>query len=291
MSAGDTLLDADGNVILDDDGNKKLSDGSGDGCCCSLECFQKWQATYDCDTNEWTVVSIDKECLPAGTSTAWTGAACVWTRYVDMGHSCSSDGDCEGYDDTTPPAPPFDGGTPPSCCPPPVDCGDCTFSPSFLPTPRVWTVSFDSVGTTLVRCTGDCIFGGITSDGAPLDTYELEQDPDEPCRWFVLTTGPRVNVYRDDETCSAAPTFSSDSLLVELILHPGSGIYQVIASNPDVEAYFASIGLPITIQYFDGDNDPLDPPTCCTAKTFDNRRTYSCSEPGDGGSAIGTPHC
>ncbi len=284
MSAtdGQTLLDTNGKCILRDDGTKELSDGAGDDCCCGLECFQLWTATYDCETEEWTLTQGEKDCKPAGTPTDWFGSECIWMKWVDIGHTCAVDGDCYDYPDTSPPDLPFGGFAPPSCCPPPLPCEACSEAPLILPTSRVWTVTFDGVDTSLFKCAGECFGGGETTDGAALTTYDLEQDAMDACLWVWEGTGPEIDLFGDDSTCSNPPTVTDNRLRITLRANIDHS-FSLKAFNPY---------LFITFFFFQSENDPLDDPYCCASKTFTNIVTVNgCGQPGAGGTALATPHC
>lgn len=140
-----------------------------DDCDCIPACFQVWMADYDCDGTTWTLTPGAKLCLPASTSTAWTGSGCSWTSYVAIGADCAVDGDCAALDDTAAPDPPFGGEEPPSCCNCLADCGCYTVGATA-------TVSFAGVqnGMACIECphgTGTSTFWRAVS--GTLGTYTL----------------------------------------------------------------------------------------------------------------------
>lgn len=92
-------------------------------CCCGGDatnhCFQIWTVTYSCETHSFGARTAGaKVCLIAATSLAWVRIAkdattCTYQRYVDMGTTCTVDGDCSGLANTA--APDFPP-TPKDCC-------------------------------------------------------------------------------------------------------------------------------------------------------------------------------
>lgn len=251
-------------------------------CCCpdGFACYQTWTAFWDCDLMAWTGPTAgEKTCKATDTSQAWTktasaDAGCTYTKYVRMAKCCTVDGDCTGEADTATPALPASHAD--CTCPTAVHCTNCSGA-----TPRTWTVTFDSVGNALFKCGSECFFGGITGGTGTLGTYTLTQDAINPCKWTYTGGGPTVLIYHDDPTCSGSPV-SYGTITITLTVIGGGGSYRLIVT----------VANPYTVlTLFDADNDVGDDPDCCTGKTFDNTATYDCGHPGDGGTAVGTPHC
>lgn len=91
--------------------------------CCGC-CFYLYEASYDCDTEMWTVAQVTVDCLACdddepfgipGSVNTWvvSGDPCVYYQAVKPGTFCEAGDDCEPI---SPPSPPLGGDEPPGCC-------------------------------------------------------------------------------------------------------------------------------------------------------------------------------
>lgn len=173
MSAGDILLDDDGNRMLESDGTLHLSDGAGDGCCCN-KCFEVWQVVYDCGTDSWgTVTFIEWRCLPGGTSTAWALISpCTYEKLVGATPetSCTAAGDCS---ELTPGDAPDVPASHADCVCCPTDCSGCG-NRSVTLSGLSGLCACANGSYTLTRSGCVWSYTGATADADPLSVAQLD---------------------------------------------------------------------------------------------------------------------
>lgn len=190
-----------------------------DVCCCgsggsvTKNCYQQWQATFDCIAGTWgATTSVQKKCLATGTNTLWfqtskTATTCTYKRWVDTGTPCTTDADCAALGDTANPGNP---GAVYDCC---QTCcgggGGCCFSAFSTWTgnmPHItwtgdptdaasiadvaWYNSTVAGSVTIQTTTSDCFFQWIYTVSDPPRSFEVIIFPGgaSSVSWDIVTS-------------------------------------------------------------------------------------------------------